>query len=84
MKFFKVISFSSKDNVVEVEESEHPFQFINPLSNPEDFISAVEESRKSGNHGNIHSILKNRNINLGKEYYNVYYANELHIYSKHV
>jgi len=35
------------------------------LSNPEDFIFAVEESRKSGNHGNIHSILKNRNINLG-------------------
>ena len=73
MKFFKVIRSSSNHNVVKVEESDHPFQFTNPLSNPEDFIFAVEESRKSGNHGNIHSILKNRNINLGKDNKNVNY-----------
>ena len=40
-----------------------------PIKKPEDIIDAVERSKLSGDHSEIHEILKNRDITLSKETY---------------
>jgi len=45
---------------------EYPYksELQEPLKSPEDIIDAVEESKHSGDHAEIHNILKDRKINL--------------------
>ena len=49
-------------------ENEYPYEqeLQEPLKKPEDIIDAVERSKTSGDHSEIHNILENRNINLSK------------------
>ena len=43
----------------------YPYDLEEPLKLPEEFIEAVEESKETGDHSEIHRILRNQNINLG-------------------
>jgi len=45
---------------------DYPYQreLSEPLKEPKDIIDAVEQSRETGDHAEIHKILTNRNINL--------------------
>merc|ERR1711970_277225 len=47
-------------------KSEYPYQteLSELLKEPKDIIDAVEKSKESGDHAEIHKILTNRNINL--------------------
>jgi len=47
---------------------DYPYQreLSEPLKEPKDIIDAVEQSRETGDHAEIHKILTNRNINLSK------------------
>ena len=52
-------------------DNDHPYEqeMEEPIKKPEDIIDAVERSKLSGDHSEIHEILKNRNITLSKETY---------------
>ena len=39
---------------------------VEPLKQPEDIIEAVDRCKRSGDHTEIHSILRDRKINLSK------------------
>eukprot|EP00092_Neocalanus_flemingeri_P054453 GFUD01064123.1.p1 GENE.GFUD01064123.1~~GFUD01064123.1.p1 ORF type:complete len:560 (+),score=125.62 GFUD01064123.1:420-2099(+) len=47
-------------------EEEHPYtsELQEPLKRPDDVIEAIERSKQTGDHSEIHNILKDRNINL--------------------
>jgi len=47
-------------------EDEYPYQLElqEPMKNPDDIIEAVEKSKETGDHTEIHNILKDRRINL--------------------
>lgn len=49
-------------------KSEYPYQteLSELLKEPKDIIDAVEQSKETGDHAEIHKILTNRNINLSK------------------
>ena len=49
-------------------ETDYPYksELQEPLKTPEDIIEAVEKSKQTGDHTEIHNILENRNINLSK------------------
>ena len=48
-----------------VNDRVYPYDLEEPLKLPEDIIEAVEESKETGDHSEIHTILRNQNINLG-------------------
>ena len=52
-------------------ETDYPYksELQEPLKTPEDIIEAVEQSKQTGDHTEIHNILENRNINLSKNIY---------------
>eukprot|EP00092_Neocalanus_flemingeri_P052399 GFUD01061240.1.p1 GENE.GFUD01061240.1~~GFUD01061240.1.p1 ORF type:complete len:560 (+),score=130.07 GFUD01061240.1:174-1853(+) len=47
-------------------EEEHPYtsELQEPLKKPDDIIEAIERSKQTGDHSEIHNLLKDRNINL--------------------
>ena len=49
-------------------KSDYPYQteLSELLKDPKDIIDAVEQSKETGDHAEIHRILTNRNINLSK------------------
>ena len=49
---------------------EYPYksELQEPLKKPDDIIEAVERSKDSGDHSEIHDILKDRQINLSKNF----------------
>ena len=49
---------------------DHPYEeeMQEPIKKPEDIIDAVERAKLSGDHSEIHEILKNRDINLSKKH----------------
>jgi len=51
-------------------EPDYPYKFElqELLQKPEDIIEAVEKSKQTGDHAEIHKILTNRNINLSKNF----------------
>ena len=51
--------------------TEYPYksELQEPLKSPEDIIEAVEESKHSGDHTEIHNILKDRKINLSTHFF---------------
>ena len=51
-----------------------------PIKKPEDIIAAVERAKLSGDHSEIHEILKNRDINLSKETYFIKQNNTFYIF----
>ena len=62
MNFYQV--FFAKRLLSHDCEKEHGADVI--LRKPEDIIDAVERSKESGDHSEIHHILDDRNINLSK------------------
>ena len=61
---------------------DHPYEeeMQEPIKKPEDIIDAVERAKLSGDHSEIHEILKNRDINLSKETYFIKQNNTFYIY----
>ena len=47
----------------------YPYELEEPMKIPDDIIEAIERSKQTGDHLEIHHILRNRNINLGKNKY---------------
>ena len=58
--------FHNLKNVFKQIEYPYKSELQEPLKSPEDIIDAVEESKHSGDHAEIHNILKDRKINLSK------------------
>ena len=58
--------FLNMKNVFNGTEYPYKSELQEPLKSPEDIIDAVEESKHSGDHAEIHNILKDRKINLSK------------------
>ena len=54
--------------VKESYRPEYPYksELSEPLKSPEDIIEAIEKSKETGDHDEIHHILKDGNINLSK------------------
>ena len=44
----------------------YPYELEEPMNKPDDVIEAVERSKQTGDHSEIHNILKDRKINLSK------------------
>ena len=60
-------------------KSEYPYQteLSELLKEPKDIIDAVEKSKESGDHAEIHKILTNRNINLSKALFLYFYISPM-------
>ena len=62
---FKQVGLSMQKSY---NETDYPYksELQEPLKTPEDIIEAVEKSKLTGDHNEIHKILEYKNINLSK------------------